>query len=176
MAGISGFETSGGRRKLDHELPLVPFIDFMVCLVAFLMVTAVWMNMGRLEATARAPGEASTPGESRRELHVTVLNEAFQLDWRNGSTVLETERVPAQAVELAGERRYPVLSEAITRTWREHGQHRAASDRDLDRAVVHVKNDLPFDEVVAVLDALNAPRRPNASGEGTAFAVAFAAK
>src|SRR6186713_757816 len=81
MAGISGPETSGGKRKLDHDLPLVPFIDFMVCLVAFLMVTAVWMNMGRLEATARAPGEGETPSEPPNELHVIALSDAFQLDW-----------------------------------------------------------------------------------------------
>jgi len=37
--------------------------------------------------------------------------------------------------------------------------------------VLHVPNDLPFSEIVAVLDALHAPRR----GKASAFDVAFAA-
>src|SRR6185295_16932138 len=41
MASISVGEGKSGRRALDHVLPLVPFIDFMVCLIAFLIVTAV---------------------------------------------------------------------------------------------------------------------------------------
>jgi hypothetical protein len=40
----------------------------------------------------------------------------------------------------------------------------------LDRAVLHVPNNLPFSEMVALLDALHAPRR----GKTSAFDVALA--
>ncbi len=41
----------GTSRKgsLDVELNIVPFIDLMSCLTAFLLVTAVWVNLSSLE-------------------------------------------------------------------------------------------------------------------------------
>jgi hypothetical protein len=171
MAGISVGESRSGRRALDHSLPLVPFIDFMVCLIAFLIVTAVWTQMSRLNATGRAPGEllGLTP-PPQKELHVVASAHGFELRWQHGATVLETEHVPRVQVLVGSEPRFPALSAAITKEWQAQGVHRAASDRQLDRAVLHVPNDLPFSEMVALLDALHAPRRNKAS----AFDVALA--
>jgi hypothetical protein len=76
-------------------------------------------------------------------------------------------RVEARAGE---DIRFQGLSEAITRQWQAQGQHLAAADPSLDRAVLHVRNDVPFAEIVALLDALHAPRR----GRNSAFDVAFA--
>ena len=40
MAGIdTGGGGHGGRRSVNQELPLVPFIDFLLCLVMFLLDT-----------------------------------------------------------------------------------------------------------------------------------------
>jgi biopolymer transport protein ExbD len=172
MAGISVGESKTGRRSVDHDLPLVPFIDFMVCLIAFLMVTAVWTQMSRINATAKVPGgEHGTTTEPPKELHVTASERGFDLRWQQGKTVLDTQHVPRVEVKVAGDPRFPALTEAITTQWNAQGVHRAESDSQLDRAVLHVKNDLPFSEVVAVLDALHAPRR----GKSSAFDVAFAA-
>jgi biopolymer transport protein ExbD len=172
MAGISVGEAKTGRRSVDHELPLVPFIDFMVCLIAFLMVTAVWTQMSRINATGNAPGGEHGPTtEPPKELHVTASQRGFELRWQQGKTVLETQQVPRVEVKVGNEPRFPGLTEAITTQWNGHGVHRAESDRQLDRAVLHVPNDLPFSEIVAVLDALHAPRR----GKSSAFDVAFAA-
>jgi biopolymer transport protein ExbD len=170
MASISLGDKSG-RRALDHTLPLVPFIDFMICLVAFLIVTAVWTQASRINATGRAPGDLlGLPPEPTKELHVSTTANGFDLRWQQGKTVLETQHVPRVPTLVGAEERFPALNEAITREWQAQGVHRGASDRQLDRAVLHVPNDLPFSEMVAVLDALHAPRRGNAS----AFEVALA--
>ena len=34
--------TAAERRTVNRELPLVPFIDFLLCIVAFLLVTSGW--------------------------------------------------------------------------------------------------------------------------------------
>lgn len=172
MAMISVGGARAGRRSVDYDLPLVPFIDFMICLIAFLMVTAVWTRMSRINADARLGGADASADHPPKELHLSMDANGFELTWRQSGTVLESERVPAASILVGGERRYPALSDAITRTWQAHGQHRAESDRELDHAVLHVKNDIAFDEVVAALDALNAPRRGAAR---SAFSVAFAA-
>lgn len=155
---------------MDHELPLVPFIDFMICLVAFLMVTAVWVEMSRINASAKLPGGGDTPAQPQKELHVSVSGKRFELRWQQGATVLDTQQVARAAVNVNGEPRFPALSQALTAQWNAQGQHRAVRDPALDRAVMHVQNDLPFSEIVAVLDALHAPRK---GGKG-AFEVAFA--
>jgi biopolymer transport protein ExbD len=172
MASISVGASKSGRRALDHTLPLVPFIDFMICLVAFLIVTAVWSQASRINATGRAPGDLlGLPPEPQKELHVLTSARGFELRWQQGATVLETQHVPRVEVTIGSETRFPALSEAITKEWQAQGVHRAASDLQLDRAVLHVPNDLPFSEMVAVLDALHAPRR----GKASAFDVALAA-
>lgn len=171
MAGISLGEGRSGKRALDHALPLVPFIDFMVCLIAFLIVTAVWTQQSRLNATGQVPGasEGASP-EPPKELHVVASAQGFELRWQQGATVLESEHVPRLEIPIAGETRFQGLTEAITKEWQAQGQHRAQSDQKLDRAVLHVPNDAPFSEIVALLDALHAPRR----GSASAFDVAFA--
>lgn len=171
MAGISGGEERRGRRSVNQQLPLVPFIDFMICLIAFLMVTAVWTQMSRINATGKVPGlELGPPAEPVKELHVVASTNGFDLRWQQGRTVLDTQHVPRVEVKVGSEARFPGLTDAITLQWNAQGQHRAASDRRLDRAVLHVPNDLPFSEIVAVLDSLHAPRR----GKSSAFDVAFA--
>lgn len=169
--GISVGEHRSGRRSVDHDLPLVPFIDFMICLIAFLLVTAVWTQMSRINATGQAPGQDGTkPHEPQKELHVVASAGAFDLRWQQGRTVLDTQRVPRVEVLVGDEKRFPALTDAITRQWNAQGLHRAEGDSKLDRAVLHVPNDLPFAEIVAVLDSLHAPRR----GKASAFDVAFA--
>jgi len=171
MAGISVGDSKHGKRNVDHTLPLVPFIDFMICLIAFLMVTAVWTQMSRINATGKAPGaELGPTPEPHKELHVVASSRDFELRWQQGATVLESQRVPRGEIATAGEVRFPALSDAITAEWTAQGLHRDGSDPKLDKAVLHVPNDAPFSEVVAILDALHAPRRAGHS----AFDVAFA--
>jgi biopolymer transport protein ExbD len=172
MAGISVGDSKHGKRSVDHELPLVPFIDFMICLIAFLMVTAVWTQMSRIAATGRAPGaEIGPTAAPQKELHVVASSRGFELRWQQGATVLETQHVARGDVRAGDDIRLPGLSDAITREWSSQGVHRADTDHALDRAVLHVQNDLPFSEIVAILDALHAPRHAGKS----AFDVAFAA-
>ena len=49
MANIS-VGGHGGKRPVDAEIPLVPFIDLLLCCVMFLLVTAVWSQLSALEA------------------------------------------------------------------------------------------------------------------------------
>jgi len=128
------------------------------------------ISVGNDRAGRRTVDHELPQREPAKTLHVKASRAGFELIWKRGNTVLDSERVARAPVEVQGEQRFPALTQAITKEWETRGEHRAVSDPALDRAVLHVQNDLPFSDVVAVLDALHAPRR----GKLSAFDVAFA--
>lgn len=53
---------AGDRKKpLSAELNLVPYIDLLTCMVAFLLITAVWTQLARLEVQQKGQGEVDSP-------------------------------------------------------------------------------------------------------------------
>lgn len=165
MAGID-VGGHGGKKTLNHEIPLIPFIDFLLCLVSFLLITAVWSQMARINADARVPGPPDPNKELEEKkdktLHVEMKGESnFQLVWKEGSTVLNTVDVPRKP-EKIGENdvAYPDLAAKITEEWsKNESRHFAATDTALDQAVIHTDNSTPFREVIAVIDAIYSPQR-----------------
>jgi biopolymer transport protein ExbD len=185
MAQIDTGGRSGERREHNHDLPLVPFIDFLLCLVSFLLITAVWTASARLQASANVPGKPDCPNQNCKDdkpkrLHVEIRENKFQLVWKQGDTVVASSDVARKPVTTAdGTLRYPELEERLAEEWKTQGAHRDASDPKLDQAVLHSENRAEFGELVAVIDALSKPQRERDVG-GThvtipAFAVTFAA-
>ena len=172
---------SGGTRRnrtTNHDLPLIPFIDYLLCLVTFLLATAGFANFARVSSNADVPGiksdETTLP---TKRLHVEVKEHSFHVTWRTGPTVLVSNDVPAQVViEGRGVRRYPDLARFLEQDWRANGVHQSAQDSALDEAVLHVPNSAAFEDVVGVMDALHAPQRalPGAK-QASVFALSFAA-
>lgn len=184
MAGID-VGGHGGRRSTNHEIPLIPFIDFLLCLVAFLLVTAVWSQMARINADARVPGppKDEPPEEIKKEkqLHVEMRGEQkFQLIWKEGNTVVNTIDVLKKQVPIGdkGDYHYPELARKISDEWKANGSHRAPTDLKLDQAVLHSDNSTPFSDIVAVIDAIYAPKRDYSTAGKTeklpSFNVTFA--
>jgi biopolymer transport protein ExbD len=174
MASIGG-GPSAGPRVLNHELPLVPFIDFLLCLVAFLLVTAVWTQAARLRADANVPGQNGPAGPPSKELHLAIRDADFELTWKLGATVLDRKNVARKATTAEdGSLRYGELGDALGKEWKAHGVHQSASDPSPDRAVLHSGNTTEYADIVAVLDALHGTKRPLGGETVPAFAVAFA--
>jgi len=172
MASIDTPGERGGGRDLNRDLPLLPFIDFLLCLIAFLLMTAIWVKQSQIDMDARVPGLSDgTPPPQPKTLHVEVRDSGFQLIWRQGATVISSNRIERRAVKVGEDIQYPELARRIAEEWQAFGEHRAPGDPRLDRAVVHTSNATEFGDVVAVLDAIRMPskdRRP-------AFSVSFAA-
>ncbi len=182
MATIDAGAGRRGTRTTNHELPLVPFIDFLICLVVFLLAQVGFANIARLQSSASVPGRTSEePPVIPKRLHVDVQEHLFRLTWQSGSHVLASNDVPVQAVlEGRGVKRYPELARFLIQDWHANGVHREPSDPDRDEAVLHVRNSAAYEDVIAVLDALHAPQRAVALPGGreqraAAFSVSFAA-
>ena len=183
MATLDVGSGHGGRRALDHDIPLIPFIDFLLCLVEFLLVTAVWSQMARLQADAQVPGKQEPGGtpEAMRELHVNAQGDnRFHLLWKENGTIINSVDVERKRVSMgdSGDYSYPDLAAKVAAEWQTNGQHRAVADQKLDRAVLHVDNNASFADIAAIMDALHATKRQMGIGPSTttipAFNVAFA--
>jgi biopolymer transport protein ExbD len=70
-----------GKKSVNADLNLVPYIDLLTCMVAFLLITAVWSQLARLEAHQKGQGQAGedTPPEKVFKLVVLVNDSGFNL-------------------------------------------------------------------------------------------------
>lgn len=131
MAGIQVGQ-GHGRRPVDHEIPLVPFIDLLLCCVMFLLVTAVWNRLAAVHTSAETPGGHSTA----RVLELPTLRIALHAD----SIELSSE---------AGER-VSVVRDAQMTALREVLRGRAT-----DQTVDVIPDDgVAYAEVIGVMDAV----------------------
>jgi biopolymer transport protein ExbD len=190
MAGAT-VETGkrGGRRALDSEINMIPMIDLLMVTISFLLLTAVWVHMERLQANAQVPGNidpcVGAECKPPRVLHLEMRDPSkFVMWWTEGAAELRRTEIPRKdVVEQIGNKkivRYPGLSDALSKEWEAMGSHRAPSDRELDRATLHTDDASSYAQVVAAMDAVHGvsrvvetDRKPSKS---PAFALTFSAR
>jgi biopolymer transport protein TolR len=63
----------GGRKSVDVEINLVPFIDMMSCLVAFLLITAVWTNLAQIDLKPKGVGRDTEKKSDDIPINCSVL-------------------------------------------------------------------------------------------------------
>jgi len=185
MAGVSVGGGGGGRRALDSEINMIPMIDLLMVTISFLLITAVWSHMARLNADAQVPGpprpdEEITKVEPEKQLHIEMRDQdksKFTLIWKQGATVVNTIDVPRkdQVTQEGNAKvtRYPELAAKITDEWKNVGSHRDATDRKLDQAVLHTDNNIPYSQIIGVIDAVYQTHRPMSLGSKTEPVSAF---
>lgn len=140
MAGVSTDQGGKGKRSVDQEVNMVPFIDLLLVTISFLLVTAVWTSMARLPAATNVPGPTTTQKHAEpRALHVRIEGKTAALSWQKGSKTDDVAKVPL--AELDRE-----LAKAAVGT--EPGTS----------AIVHVPNAMPMGELTTVLDAVHGPK------------------
>lgn len=84
MASISTGGGHGGKKSVDHEIPLIPFIDLLLCCVMFLLATAVWNQLARINANQQTPGQPQTdpdqvPPEEKVKLILQITSGGYVL-------------------------------------------------------------------------------------------------
>ena len=148
---------------------MVPMIDLLMVTVSFLLLTAVWTHMGRIDGTAKVPGppDPSPPLEhARMHVDVPVGQSAFVITVRRGKEIVETASVPRETPSALGAK----LDEM-----------RRARPGDLageeSRTVVlHTGDELRYGDMVAVMDGISAPRDPRGNHGEPEFHVNLATK
>jgi biopolymer transport protein ExbD len=186
MGGVSVEGPKGGRRTTDAEINLIPMIDLFICCISFLLITAVWSQMSRINANAQVPSPPRPDVEQDKvepEKMLTVemkQDDKFVLIWKSGATVHNTSEVKKQPVE-SGEGtdkqvRYPDLAKKISEEWATYGSHKNDNDAKQDQAIISVDNRAPFSDLIAVVDAIYQPKRTYKGEQWTSFNVTFSAR
>lgn len=183
MGGVNVESGGGGRRTTDSEINMIPMIDLLMVTISFLLITAVWTHMARINADAQVPGpprpdEEQQKVEPEKQLHIEMRTpEKFTLVWKQGATVVNSIDVPR--VDKVQEEnhikvvRYPDLAAKITDEWKNTGSHRDATDPKLDQAILHTDNETPYVFLVGVIDAIYQTHRPRTIGGKTEPVPAF---
>jgi len=89
MGAAIGTDDRGSR---NVDLNIVPFIDLMSCLTAFLLVTAVWTNLSQLDTQAAGRSRLGIDPDDP-DPQLSVLIEADEI-WVGVSRVDELQRIP----------------------------------------------------------------------------------
>jgi biopolymer transport protein ExbD len=94
-----------GRKALNADLNLVPYIDLLTCMVAFLLITAVWTQLARLSAQQKGQGQAGeeTPPEMQVKIAVIVNQEGFNLVVNQDQTPIPKKGTDYDFERLAAE-------------------------------------------------------------------------
>src|SRR4030095_6644184 len=61
-----------GKNPLDAPRNLVPFSDLLSCCISFLLITAVWTQLARMDVTQKGQGAAGSTDEKPPEPTVSL--------------------------------------------------------------------------------------------------------
>jgi biopolymer transport protein ExbD len=128
----------GGKKSVDVDVPLVPFIDLLLCCIMFLLVTAVWNQLGDLTARQQIPGDtadALAPPPSGERL---VLRLRAGAGWELSSSAGDRYDIPADEPGVLAER----LEE-----------RRRMSRADIP-IVVAPEDGVPYERIISAMDVV----------------------
>jgi biopolymer transport protein ExbD len=185
---VGGGGGKGKRKTLDWEINMIPMIGLLMVTISFLLITAVWTHMARINSDAQVPGPPRPDVEQEKvepekQLNVEMRAEdKFVLVWKQGATTVDSIDVPRKdvvvnqgPVEVV---RFPDLAAKIESEWKAKGQHSNPTDKKLDQAILHTDNKTEFKYIVGVIDAIYQTHRELTLGGKTdkvpAFNITFA--
>ena len=127
---------------------------YAACPNGSLLVETGQKRVGRL---AVDPLMIAAPYE--KILSLEVKKDVFVVAWKETKSAMRSKELPRSAAAEAGSPELGALASEISSVWEAAGVHREASDKRVDQAILHVDDAVPYKVLVAVIDALYAPRR-----------------
>ena len=90
---MAHIETGDNKNSRNIDLNIIPFIDLMSCLTAFLLVTAVWVNISQLSSSPKGKARDCPGCNDDPDPQLSVLVEPEQI-WIGISRINEFEKIP----------------------------------------------------------------------------------
>jgi biopolymer transport protein ExbD len=147
------------RTKAPLELDVTTFLNLMVVLVPFLLITAVFSRITVVELTL--PSEAGGRSPEAQTFRVEVIVRDDLVEISNGRSII------AEIPNVEGDYDLPTLSDHIVALKREH--------RDVEAASVLLEPDIPYDYLIQVMDVVRSVEvsAPDAANTESAYAALF---
>jgi biopolymer transport protein TolR len=135
-----------GKRSLNASLNLVPYIDLLTCMVAFLLITAVWTQLAQLKTSRREGGDTGDQLPPMTKIALVV-----GVDGVNVVVNQDREIVP----DKEGQPDFAALAAVLKR----------AKDRHPDKDDVQIASEdsVLFDRLTGVMDTTIAAGFPAVS-------------
>jgi biopolymer transport protein ExbD len=129
----------GGRKSFDVDINLVPFIDMMSCLVAFLLFTAAWQNLAQIKVKPKglSPSAELVPEPDRPHLSMLVATDAIWV----GATSGERRKI----VKLGESQDWDGVAAALAEF-----RHGAFADRD--DIEIAAEDGAQYQTIIAAMD------------------------
>ena len=147
-----GGSSKSGKRSLDAEIILVPFIDLLSMCICFLLITAVWIQVGVLQVKQASGTEVdATTAPLEMELKFAGPN-SFELQFkRNGKAQKKVIMQGATPVEALAK-----LDQGLDGLVRSAAGVKADSaNKDLvSAAMVTPTKGVPYGDLVLAMDVL----------------------
>lgn len=143
------------RTKESAELDVTTFLNLMVVLVPFLLITAVFSRLSIVELNL--PSSAGGPSSRDVPFTLEVIVREAGLEITNGTSVIASLPKEDDQYDL------DALSEHMTSLKREYPDHEAAS--------VLLEPQIPYDYLIQVMDVVRSVELPASDGELALFAL-----
>jgi biopolymer transport protein ExbD len=137
------------RIKDPAQLDMTTFLNLMVVLVPFLLITAVFSRITIVELSL--PTSTGGVAPSQPDFRVEVIVREAGLEIANGSTVIATLPKVDDAYDLEE------LSELVMSLKRDYP--------DTDDASVLLEPDIEYDHLIQVMDAVRSAEQPGDEGQ-----------
>jgi biopolymer transport protein ExbD len=141
------------RTKEPVELDMTTFLNLMVVLVPFLLITAVFSRITIVELSLPSSNSGAASSEPAFRVEVVVREEGFELT--NGTAIIATIPKVDEEYDMA------TLSDYLLSLKREYP--------DEDSASVLLEPEIPYDYLIQVMDVVRSAELP--AGEGVVPAV-----
>jgi len=155
-ASAPGGRSGGGKKDLNVEFNLVPFIDMLSCLICFLLMAAVWIQIGKISVTQSgqgAPTEQTPDERNKLNLVVAITPQGFLLTG-NGQTLPDGD-----ILKKGNDYDFDRLGKKLKEI---HGMFPDKSD-----IVVMSEDSIKYQDLINTMDVCLVNEFPNISVSGT---------
>jgi biopolymer transport protein TolR len=150
MGGAAPTPTGkGGKKPLDAAINLVPFIDLLSCCISFLLITAVWTQLARMDVTQKGQGAAGSSDEKPPE---PTVNLTLYID-KDGYTFAKSTGENTPIPMKGDDYDYSRLADIL----------KAAKDQYPDKNDVQIKADdsVIYNKIIRTMDIVLSAKFPD---------------
>lgn len=134
----------GRKKHLDFDLNLVPFIDLLSVCICFLLITAVWLNIGSMNVKQAVGGQSAAETEKKPLIWVMLNDKGdLTLDVKAGG------RLPAKMLKttIANEAGHFNLGALASQL-----EAMKAIEPSLRTALIHPRARTSYEDIIDLMD------------------------